>query len=205
MGTRLYVAGPESFMGLGHAHRAAVQSQQGRGTCRGVRHAGAPRVLHPLPRPRPKCHDQHRTVTVAAAGWWCAITTRAAGRLHGVMVDAEVPGELARDQRGFPVTHADHHSVRVVAVEQVTPQIKHFKLAPTPAGSLTGVFGRLSHHRRHAGRATACYRNPYLLMSSPTQLDNYEISVLPHGGVARRLALHARELRWAASLKSPTR
>ncbi len=73
-------------------------------------------------------------------------------------------------------THADTIAVRVVAIEQVTPQIKHFTLAPI-AGELPGFSGG-SHVIVVMRGADRVFRNPYSLMSSPNELDNYQISVL---------------------------
>jgi dimethylamine monooxygenase subunit B len=72
---------------------------------------------------------------------------------------------------------ADTIAVRVLAVEQVTPQIKHFTLAPIAGGELPAFSGG-SHIIVVMRGAQRVYRNPYSLMSSPNELDNYQISVL---------------------------
>jgi ferredoxin-NADP reductase len=73
--------------------------------------------------------------------------------------------------------HADTIPVRVVAVEQVTPQIKHFTLEPLAGGELPAFSGG-SHIIVVMRGAQRVYRNPYSLMSSPNELGNYQISVL---------------------------
>ena len=72
--------------------------------------------------------------------------------------------------------HADTIPVRVSAIEQVTPQIKHFTFEPL-SGELPGFSGG-SHIIVVMRGAQRVYRNPYSLMSSPQELDNYQISVL---------------------------
>lgn len=74
-------------------------------------------------------------------------------------------------------SHADTIPVRVVAAEQVTPQIKHFTFAPIAGGELPAFSGG-SHIIVVMRGAQRVYRNPYSLMSSPNELDNYQISVL---------------------------
>jgi len=74
-------------------------------------------------------------------------------------------------------SHADTIPVRVVAVEQVTPQIKHFTFAPTGGGELPAFSGG-SHIIVVMRGAQRVFRNPYSLMSSPNELDTYQISVL---------------------------
>jgi len=63
-------------------------------------------------------------------------------------------------------SHADTIPVRVVAVEQVTPQIKHFTFAPTGGGELPAFSGG-SHIIVVMRGAQRVFRNPYSLMSSP--------------------------------------
>jgi ferredoxin-NADP reductase len=74
------------------------------------------------------------------------------------------------------LNHADTIPVRVVAIEQVTPQIKHFTLAPRDGRPLPAFSGG-SHIIVVMRGANRVHRNPYSLMSSPAQLDSYEISV----------------------------
>jgi ferredoxin-NADP reductase len=74
------------------------------------------------------------------------------------------------------VNHADTIPVRVTAIEQVTPQIKHFTLSPAAGGELPAFSGG-SHIIVVMRGANRIHRNPYSLMSSPGQLDAYEISV----------------------------
>jgi dimethylamine monooxygenase subunit B len=75
------------------------------------------------------------------------------------------------------VSHADTMPVRVIAIEQVTPQIKHFTLAPI-AGAELPAFSGGSHIIVVMRGAQRVFRNPYSLMSSPHELDTYQISVL---------------------------
>lgn len=67
-------------------------------------------------------------------------------------------------------------AVEVIGIEQVTPLIKHFKLAPAGGGSLP-VFSGGSHIIVVMQGAERVHRNPYSLLSSPQQLDTYEIGV----------------------------
>ena len=67
-------------------------------------------------------------------------------------------------------------AVEVVGIEQVTPQIKHFKLAPVAGGTLP-VFSGGSHIVVVMQGAGRVHRNPYSLLSTPQQLDTYEIGV----------------------------
>jgi ferredoxin-NADP reductase len=74
------------------------------------------------------------------------------------------------------VNDAQTIAVEVIGIEQVTPLIKHFKLAPVGGGSLP-VFSGGSHIivvMQNAGRV---HRNPYSLLGSPLHLDTYEIGV----------------------------
>ena len=67
-------------------------------------------------------------------------------------------------------------AVEVVGIEQVTPQIKHFRLAPVAGGTLP-VFSGGSHIVVVMQGAGRVHRNPYSLLSTPQQLDTYEIGV----------------------------
>jgi dimethylamine monooxygenase subunit B len=66
--------------------------------------------------------------------------------------------------------------VVVTHIEQVTPLIKHFRLAPLGGGRMPGFSGG-SHIVVVMKGAARTYRNPYSLMSQPHQLDAYEIGV----------------------------
>jgi dimethylamine monooxygenase subunit B len=66
-------------------------------------------------------------------------------------------------------------SVKVEAVRQVTPLIRHFTLVRA-AGDLPAFSGG-AHVVVVMRGADRVYRNPYSLMSSPDQLGHYEISV----------------------------
>ena len=74
------------------------------------------------------------------------------------------------------MSHADTIAVRVVAVEQVTPQIKHFKLAAAD-GSRLPAFSGGSHIIVVMHDVDRVHRNPYSLLSVPAQLETYEIAV----------------------------
>jgi ferredoxin-NADP reductase len=67
-------------------------------------------------------------------------------------------------------------AVEVAAVEQVTPLIKHFKLASADGGPLPAFSGG-SHIIVVMRGAARMHRNPYSLLSSPRELDHYEIGV----------------------------
>ena len=73
--------------------------------------------------------------------------------------------------------HADTIPVRVVAIDEVTPQIRRFTLEPVAGGELPAFSGG-SHIIVVMRGAQRVYRNPYSLMSSPHDLGNYQISVL---------------------------
>ena len=72
--------------------------------------------------------------------------------------------------------HAVTIAVEVTAVEQVTPLIKHFTLAPVAGGTMPAFSGG-SHIIVVMRRANRVHRNPYSLMSPPGRLEAYEIGV----------------------------
>ena len=67
-------------------------------------------------------------------------------------------------------------AVEVIGIEQVTPLIKHFKLAPAAGGTLP-VFSGGSHIIVVMQGAGRVHKNPYSLLGSPAELDTYEIGV----------------------------
>ena len=67
-------------------------------------------------------------------------------------------------------------AVEVVAIEQVTPLIKHFTLAGID-GCTMPAFSGGSHIIVVMQAALRIHRNPYSLLSSPRRLDTYEIGV----------------------------
>ena len=67
-------------------------------------------------------------------------------------------------------------AVEVAAVDQVTPLIQHFKLASADGGPLPAFSGG-SHILVVMRGAVRMHRNPYSLLSSPRELDHYEIGV----------------------------
>ena len=67
-------------------------------------------------------------------------------------------------------------AVEVIGIEQVTPLIKHFKLAPVAGGTLP-VFSGGSHIIVVMQGRGRVHKNPYSLLGSPQQLDSYEIGV----------------------------
>jgi ferredoxin-NADP reductase len=66
--------------------------------------------------------------------------------------------------------------VEVVAIEQVTPLIKHFTFAAAGGGSLPAFSGG-SHVIVVMRGKDRVHRNPYSLLGSPSNLDRYEIGV----------------------------
>jgi ferredoxin-NADP reductase len=74
------------------------------------------------------------------------------------------------------VNDAQTLAVEVTAIEQVTPLIKHFTLASADGGALPAFSGG-SHIIVVMRGALRMHRNPYSLLSSPHQLDTYEIGV----------------------------
>jgi ferredoxin-NADP reductase len=67
-------------------------------------------------------------------------------------------------------------AVEVVAIEPITPLIKHFKLAPLGGGRMPAFSGG-SHIVVVMRGASRVHRNPYSLLSPPHELDHYEIGV----------------------------
>ncbi len=67
-------------------------------------------------------------------------------------------------------------AVEVAAVEQVTPLIKHFKLASADGAPLPAFSGG-SHIIVVMRGGARMHRNPYSLLSSPRELGHYEIGV----------------------------
>jgi len=67
-------------------------------------------------------------------------------------------------------------AVEVAAIDMVTPLIKHFKLASADGGPLPAFSGG-SHIIVVMRGAARMHRNPYSLLSSPRELDHYEIGV----------------------------
>jgi ferredoxin-NADP reductase len=74
------------------------------------------------------------------------------------------------------LSEAQTLSVEVRAIEQVTPLIKHFTLA-APDGAALPAFSGGSHIIVVMKGATRVHRNPYSLLSSPRELDSYQIGV----------------------------
>jgi ferredoxin-NADP reductase len=74
------------------------------------------------------------------------------------------------------VNDAQTIAVEVIGVDQVTPLIKHFKLAAVGGRSLPAFSGG-SHIIVVMQNSERVHKNPYSLLSSPRQLDTYEIGV----------------------------
>jgi ferredoxin-NADP reductase len=74
------------------------------------------------------------------------------------------------------VNDAQTLAVEVTGIEQVTPLIKHFKLAPVDGVPLPAFSGG-SHVIVVMRGPLRTHRNPYSLLSSPRELDAYEIGV----------------------------
>lgn len=84
---------------------------------------------------------------------------------------------MSAPQRSVATTNcAQTIAVEVIAIEQVSPLIKHFKLAPL-AGDTLPAFSGGSHIIVVMQGATRMHRNPYSILSPPHQLDSYEIGV----------------------------
>ncbi len=67
-------------------------------------------------------------------------------------------------------------AVEVSAIERLTPLIKHFTLSPVGGGSMPAFSGG-SHIVVVMRGAARVHRNPYSLLSSPHELDAYQIGV----------------------------
>jgi ferredoxin-NADP reductase len=74
------------------------------------------------------------------------------------------------------INDAQTLTVEVIGIEQVTPLIKHFKLAPSGGGTLPSFSGG-SHIIVVMQGSARVHRNPYSLLSAPHQLETYEIGV----------------------------
>ena len=74
------------------------------------------------------------------------------------------------------MTHANTLAVRVTAVTQLTPLIKHFRLESVSGAPLPAFSGG-SHIVVGMRGAARVHRNPYSLLSPPNELDAYEIAV----------------------------
>jgi len=74
------------------------------------------------------------------------------------------------------VNDAQTLAVEVIAIEQVTPLVKHFTLAAADGAQLPAFSGG-SHIIVVMNGAERVYRNPYSLLSSPHRLETYEIGV----------------------------
>ena len=74
------------------------------------------------------------------------------------------------------MSHTDTISVRVAAIEQITPLIKHFVLKSVSGAPLPAFSGG-SHIIVVMRGATRVHRNPYSLLSPPNELESYQISI----------------------------
>jgi ferredoxin-NADP reductase len=74
------------------------------------------------------------------------------------------------------VNDAQTLAVDVTAIDQVTPLIKHFTLTAADGGALPAFSGG-SHIIVVMRGGSRMHRNPYSLLSSPRELDHYEIGV----------------------------
>jgi hypothetical protein len=94
MGTRLYVAGPESFMGL--VMRLALQFNLNKDEVRAEECGTLARRVYCI-HCRAVSENVRTNITQCACGRWLIVRDHYSRRLAaymGVMVDAEVPGEL---------------------------------------------------------------------------------------------------------------
>src|SRR5258708_17117040 len=142
-----------------------------------MRHPGAARLLHPLPGHHGERANQYRALRRVRS---MAPGTRPlfapSGCVHGRHGGCRSAGRVAAAQGCLPVNDAQTLAVEVVGIEQVTPLIKHFKLAAVDGGSLPAFSGG-SHIIVVMQGAERVHRNPYSLLGSPQQLDSYEIGV----------------------------
>lgn len=74
------------------------------------------------------------------------------------------------------MTEAQTIAVEVVAIDEITPLIKHFTLAARDGASLPAFSGG-SHIVVVMSGAARVHRNPYSLLSPPYRLETYEIGV----------------------------
>ena len=142
MGTRLYVAGPESFIGL--VMKLALEFDLNKDEIRAEECGTLARRIFCI-----HCRattEEVRTNIVRCVGcarWLSGPRPLLAppGGLHGRHGGCRSPGRAAAAQGGLPVSDAHQTiAVEVVAIEQVTPLIKHFKLAPARRRNSAGYF-----------------------------------------------------------------
>src|SRR5580692_11048741 len=142
-----------------------------------MRHAGAPGPLHSLPGDHGRGQDEHRPVRrlrpVAARARSLLTPAR---RLYGRDGGRGSSRRAARHQGSVPVSGEQTIDVVVKAIEQVTPLIKHFKLA-SPGGEALPAFSGGSHVIVVMRGEARVHRNPYSLLSAPHNLEHYEIAV----------------------------
>src|SRR5580658_7281569 len=142
-----------------------------------MRHLGAAHLLHSLPRHHRAGANQHCPLRRLRALAFGSRPLLAPPRgLHGGHGGCRSAGRAAARQRGFPVSDEQTVAVEVVGIEQVTPLIKHFKLAPVGGGTLP-VFSGGSHIIVVMRGADRVHKNPYSLLGSPSELDTYSIGV----------------------------
>src|SRR5271156_3950024 len=87
-----------------------------------------------------------------------------------------LPSRTCSYEGGGAVSEEQTLAVEVSAVERLTPLIKHFTLAPVGGGSMPAFSGG-SHIVVVMRGGARVHRNPYSLLSSPLELDAYQIGV----------------------------
>src|SRR5271156_1963614 len=87
-----------------------------------------------------------------------------------------LPSRTCSYEGGGAVSEEQTLAVEVSAVERLTPLIKHFTLAPVGGGSMPAFSGG-SHIVVVMRGGARVHRNPYSLLSSPHELDAYQIGV----------------------------
>ena len=144
-----------------------------------MRHAGAPRALHPLPRRRSRTSAPTSSSAPAAAGWWSGITIRAAWRRTWAswsMPKRPASGPRSRKCSCEPGPRRHHPRARGRdRAGHAADQALHVR---ADRGGELPAFSGGSHIIVVMRGAQRVYRNPYSLMSSPNELENYQISVL---------------------------
>src|ERR1700726_1294166 len=142
-----------------------------------MRHLGAACLLHSLQGHHGERANQHRALRrmrPMAVGTGPLFAPP--GGLHGSHGGCRSARGVAAAQGAVPVNDAQTIAVEVIGIEQVTPLIKHFKLAAVAGGSLPAFSGG-SHIIVVMQATDRVHKNPYSLLGSPLQLDTYEIGV----------------------------
>src|SRR3984893_6342683 len=142
-----------------------------------MRHPGQACLLHSLQSHHGERADQYRALRrMRPMAVGSGPLFAPSGCLHGRHGGCRSAGGIAAACGGVPVNDAQTIAVEVIGIEQVTPLIKHFKLAAVGGGSLP-VFSGGSHIIVVMQATDRVHKNPYSLLGSPSQLETYEIGV----------------------------